>query len=258
MADFFAASPQATNAPRRMAGPCRNKLAGENCAACILDTSDYFQGLSVDAKRALQSTMRLSRFARHEMVHSEGQPAERLCILMQGEAKEFRALPDGRHQIHKLAVIPGDVIGCEDMFLETYGSSVEAITPVTGCCLQRQDLLTAIARYPEVGLAILRTMARDLNACIRHIANLGQKQAVERLAAYLVFLQETRAGRDLDHGVLSEALSRMELADLLGMTPRTLIRSLRDLERRHIISLARGGFVIRSPKELERLGTGGA
>jgi CRP/FNR family transcriptional regulator len=258
MVGFFSASQQAKNSLGQMAGPCRQTQGGEKCASCILDTTEYFKGLSLAAKRELQAMMRLSRFARHEMLHAEGQPAERFCILMHGEAKEFRALPDGRHQIHKLAVIPGEVIGCQDMFLETYGSSVEAITPVTACCLKRQDLLAGIARYPEVGLAMLRTMARDLNACIRHIANLGQKQAVERLAAYLVYLQETQAGRVLDHGVLSEALSRMELADLLGMTPRTLIRSLRDLEHRRIISLARGGFVIRSPKELERLGAGGA
>jgi len=249
---------QVERAPAAIAGPCRHRPVRDQCASCILDTSDYFLGLTLAAKLALQAGMRLTHFKRHQMLHSEGQPAERLCILMRGEAKVFRSLPDGRHQIHKLAVNPGDVIGCEDMFLETYGSSVEAITSVIACCLQRQDLLVEMERYPEIGLAMLRTMARNLNACIRHIANLGQKQAVERLAAYLVYLQETQVERTLDHGVLSETLSRMELADLLGITPRTLIRSLRDLERRRIISLARGGFVIRSPKELERLGTGSA
>lgn len=251
-------SPWMRSPARGTVGPCRHKPVIEQCAACVLDLSDYFQGLSVPAKLALQAGMRLARFGRHEMLHHEGQPAERLCILMRGEAKVFRSLPDGRHQIYKLAVACGDVIGCEDMFLEAHGSSVQAITPVTACCLPRKDLIAAIELHPEVGLAMLRAMARDLNASIRHIANLGQKQAVERLAAYLVFLQESRAGRELDHGVLSEALSRMELAELLGMTPRTLIRSLRDLERRRIISLARGGFVIRAPDELERVGSGSA
>ncbi len=244
--------------PPALVGPCRHKPLVEQCAACILDTSDYFRGLGVPAKLALQAGMRLARFERHQLLHAEGQPSDRLCILMRGELKVFRSLPDGRHQIHKLAVVPGDVIGCEDLFLDSYGSSAQAITPATVCCLGRQALLAVIGRHPEVGMAIMQTMARDLNAYIRHIASLGQKQAVERLASYLVFLLETHTGHDGEELLVSEALTRNELAELLGITPRTLIRSLRTLERDEVIALARGAFIIRDRARLSRLAGGEA
>lgn len=237
-------------------GPCRHKPVPEQCAACILDTSDYFRGLSLPAKQALQEWMRLHRFERHQMLHAEGQPSERVCLLMRGEVKVFRSLPDGRHQIHKLAVMPGDVIGCEDLFLKTYGSSAQALTPVTVCALSRQELLAAIRRDPELGMVFMETMARDLNAYIRHIANLGQKQALERLAAYLMFMLETHAQQTSDEMQVSQALSRNELAELLGMTPRTLIRGLRALEHRGVIAVTRSGFLIRDLPRLASLATG--
>lgn len=244
--------------PPVLVGPCRGKPVVEQCTACILDTSDYFRGLGIPAKLALQSGMRLVRLERHQALHSEGQPSDRLCILMAGELKLFRSLPDGRHQIHKLAVVPGDVIGCEDLFLDTWGSSARAITPATLCCLTRQDLLKVIGRYPEVGMVIMQTMARDLNAYIRHIASLGQKQAVERLASYLVFMLETHTSHDGEELLVSEALTRNELAELLGITSRTLIRSLRALEREGVIALARGAFIIRNRERLARLAEGEA
>jgi CRP/FNR family transcriptional regulator len=237
-------------------GPCRHKPVPEQCAACILDTSDYFRRLRLPAKQALQQRMRLHRFERHQMLHAEGQHSERVCILMRGEVKVFRSLPDGRHQIHKLAVMPGDVIGCEDLFLGTYGSSAQALTPVTVCALDRQELLAAIAHHPELGIVFLQTMARDLNSYIRHIASLGQKQALERLAAYLMFMLETHVPPTGDEMHVSQALSRNELAELLGMTPRTLIRGLRALEHKGIIAVARSGFLIRNLPRLSSLATG--
>lgn len=237
-------------------GPCRHKPVPEQCAACILDTSDYFRGLSLPAKQALQEWMRLHRFERHQMIHSEGEPSERVCLLMRGEVKVFRSLPDGRHQIHKLAVVPGDVIGCEDLFLDTYGSSAQALTAVTVCALGRQDLLSAIRRNAEVGMVFMQTMARDLNSYIRHIASLGQKQALERLAAYLMFMLETHARHGGDKLQVSQALSRNELAELLGMTPRTLIRGLRALERKGVIAITRSGFLILDLSRLAGLATG--
>lgn len=103
---------------------------------------------------------------------------------------------------------------------------------------------------------MLRTMARNLNAYIRHVANLGQKSALERLASYLLFMQETHQARQLCHGVLTESLTRHEVADMLGITQRTLIRGLKKLEQGRVISLAREGFILLDLPALIRLSTG--
>jgi CRP/FNR family transcriptional regulator len=102
----------------------------------------------------------------------------------------------------------------------------------------------------------MRSMARNLNSYIRHIANLGQKNALERVASYLLFLHETHHERNLRSEELRESLTRTELADMIGVTQRTLIRSLKTLESEQAIVLTREGFLILDKKILEYLSAG--
>lgn len=49
-----------------IAGPCVDKPVEIRCASCIMDTSYYFSGLSVEAKRDLQPSLSLKRFDKKE------------------------------------------------------------------------------------------------------------------------------------------------------------------------------------------------
>ena len=102
----------------------------------------------------------------------------------------------------------------------------------------------------------MQAMSRNLNAYIRHISNLGQKNALQRVASYLVYLYNTHYARNLQGKALKDSLSRIELADMLGVTQRTLIRSLKTLESEGYIALTRNGFEIRRLDALELIATG--
>lgn len=235
-------------------GPCPHNASA--CSTCILDNSDYFSSLSLPAKQALQSVLQCWTFERRDRLYQQGQPSEYLFILLSGEIKVTKSLPSGRQQIHKLVVVPGDLIACEDIYNENYSSSAEAINQGKVCFWRKSDLRTLAEHQPEITDTLMRSMSRNLNAYVQHIANLGQKTAVERLASYLLFLITTHAERNLCHQKLRESLTRDELADLLGVTQRTLIRSLRSMEEEKILSLTREGFVIHDRTALARLSEG--
>ena len=236
-----------------VAGPCRHKPEDERCQTCILDSSDYFSGLRVKAKIALQLGLKSKHYTRREALYSEGEKSRNLYILLTGEIKVYKSLADGRQQIHKIASIPGDLIACEDLFLDTCCSTAEAISDASVCYLEKTHLQEVSNTYHEVPDAMMRVMARHLNAYIRHIANLGNKNALERVSSYLVFLYETHRKRNLKFDILAESLTRIELGEMLGITQRTLIRGLKTLEERKVISLARDGFIIHDMKSLVRI-----
>ena len=239
-----------------VAGPCPHKPADDRCLSCILDNSDYFSTLSLEAKRALQEFLEFKSFKRHALLYREGRPGDNLFILLSGEVKVYKSLPNGRQQIHKLAVIPGDLIACEDLYLDRYSSTAEAICTTNVCFLPKRHLPQIISRHREIPDTLMRSMARNLNSYIRHIANLGQKNALERVASYLLFLHETHHERNLRSEELRESLTRTELADMIGVTQRTLIRSLKTLESEQAIVLTREGFLILDKKTLEYLSAG--
>jgi CRP-like cAMP-binding protein len=240
------------------AGPCRHKPVQERCLSCILDESDYFRELTLAAKLAMQPGMQYRAYERREVLYRESERNDYLYILLHGEVKVYKAAGDGRQQIHRIVAIPGDLIACEDLYLEAAGSTAEAILD-TAVCRLRRDFLKEVGRLEgEITEAILRAMARNLNAYIRHIANLGAKTALERVASYLLYLHDTHVRRGKALGLLEESLTRLETAEMLGITQRTLIRSLRKLEARNVIGLARQGYVIGDLPALAHVADGDA
>jgi CRP/FNR family transcriptional regulator len=240
-----------------IAGPCPDKPARIRCASCIMDTSYYFASLSIEAKRDLQPSLSLGRFSKKDTVYHEGEACRYLYILLSGEVKVYKSLPNGKQQIHKLVQIPGDLIACEDLYLETHGSSAEALNDVTVCHLKCVDLHNSAERYREISDTLMRAMSRNLNSYIRHISNLGQKNALQRLASYLVYLNDTHQQRHLSSCHLKDLLSRTELADMLGVTQRTLIRSIKQLESDGRININRGGYFIVDLPALQKISQGG-
>ncbi len=239
-----------------IAGPCQDKPAEIRCDSCIMDTSCYFANLSIEAKRDLQPSLKLGRFNKKEALYKEGDACRHLYILISGEVKVYKTLPNGKQQIHKLVQIPGDLIACEDLYLETHGSSAEALNDVTVCYLKCDDLHKSIERHKEISDTLMRAMSRNLNFYIRHIANLGQKNALQRLASYLVYLNDAHQERHLKSCHLKDLLSRVELADMLGVTQRTLIRSIKQLESDGRINTSREGFFILDLPALKKIGSG--
>lgn len=237
-------------------GPCMDKPESIRCATCIMDTSSFFSNLSLAAKQDLQLNLGIKEFNKKDFIYKEEDACKYLYILISGEVKVYKTLANGKQQIHKLAQIPGDLIACDDLFLKSHASSARALSDVSVCYLRCDDLRVSAERYKEISDTLMYAMSCNLNSYIRHIANLGQKNALERLASYLVYLHETHRERGLKDNYLHDLLSRVELADMLGITQRTLIRSIKQLESNDYIGTSRQGFLIANLKALEKISTG--
>ena len=237
----------------RVAGPCMDKPESIRCKTCIMDTSHFFKDLDISAKKDLQPFLKLKSFTSKEILYNEGDNCKNLYILLSGEVKIYKSMHSGKHQIHKLVYIPGDLIACDDLFLEYHGSSAEAISEVSTCYINRDEFLKHLNKNSEISAAMMHFMSRNINSYIRHIANLGQKSALARVASYIFFLYETHLELNLESALLHNSLSRIEMSEMLGITQRTLIRSLKHLEQNKLITISRDGFLALDIEELQRL-----
>ena len=77
-----------------------------------------------------------------------------------------------------------------------------------------------------------------------------------RLRPTFVFQHETHKRREDHLNFLADSLTRVEMAEMLGMTQSTLIRSLKNLTKRSIISIAKEGFIVNDMAALTRLAEG--
>lgn len=223
---------------------CKLKPKAKPCVTCIFDHSEFFCDLPNVAKQELMKGIQRKTFSRHEVLYRETERNDYLYILVSGGVKVYKSTSDGRQQIHKLVASSGELVACEDMFQSSAGSSAEAVEDTVLCGLHRDFLQKAGQQYPEISNVLMRVMACKLNAYIRHVANLGSKTALQKVSSYLVFRINSHSQHKMEAGSIYESLNRVELSEMLGITQRTLIRSLKELEADQIISLLKEGYTI--------------
>jgi CRP-like cAMP-binding protein len=169
------------------------------------------------------------KFGRNAEIFAEGETAGYVYKLVSGVVRISKLLPDGRRQISAFH-LPGDMFGFE--VDDIHHASAEAIVPVKAVAFKWQSLLSATASSGFVHELLNRTMI-GLRQTQDHLLLLGRKNALERLAAFLMEM----AGRSDSSDVLDLAMPRHDIADYLGLTLETVSRMFAELKEAGIIRL---------------------
>jgi CRP-like cAMP-binding protein len=105
--------------------------------------------------------------------------------------------------------------------------------PVKVIAYKWQNLLTAGCRSASLVRDLLNLTMVGLRHTQEHLLLLGQKNALERVAAFLLDMAErTKAG-----SVVELAMPRHDIADYLGLTLETVSRMFAELKERGAIGL---------------------
>lgn len=168
-------------------------------------------------------------FDRNSEIYAEDETAGYVYKLISGVVRISNLLPDGRRQISAFH-LPGDMFGFE--VDDLHRASAEAVVPVKVVAFKWHSLLSATASAGFMHELLNRTMI-GLRQSQEHLLLLGRKNALERLAAFLLELSE-RSG---EHNVLELAMPRHDIADYLGLTLETVSRMFAELKETGTIRL---------------------
>lgn len=205
------------------------------CTACTARISGFCGAIPLRNLDSLDRSRRLMRFDRRNTIVSEGEPASSFFNIVSGVVKLYRSQPDGRTQIVGIR-FPGDFFAVSDT--ETYTTTAEALTFVEACRFSRSRLARIMQSFPQAQAKILEMSRRHLTASEDHIVLLGRKTARERVASFLL-LYGRQFGRDAikkNHHICMP-MTRVEIADFLGLTTETVSRVLTALARTNAITI---------------------
>lgn len=126
----------------------------------ILARAGIFQGVEPSAIAALTKQLQPVDFPRGHTVFAEGEPGDRLYIIISGKVKIGRRAPDGRENL--LTIMgPSDMFGELSIFDPgPRTSSATTITEVRAVSMDRDALRSWIADRPEISEQLLRVLAR--------------------------------------------------------------------------------------------------
>jgi CRP-like cAMP-binding protein len=88
---------------------------------------------------------------------------------------------------------------------------------------------------PAIRKRLLDFLSERVLGMQDHLVMLGRQTAMERVAAFLLLLLE-RSARER-RGAIELPMSRLDIADYLGLTLETVSRTLADLKHAHVIDL---------------------
>jgi CRP/FNR family nitrogen fixation transcriptional regulator len=159
----------------------------------------------------------------------EKEPAEYVYQVKKGAVRSYKLLSDGRRQIAAFHLV-GDIFGLVNE--ESHRFTSEAIVETTVRLVKRQSLDTAANSDADVTRNLLIMTANNLQHAENHMLLLGRKNSHERVAAFLVEMDERLAAT----GVMTLPMTRRDIADYLGLTLETVSRALSQMRRAGVLN----------------------
>ncbi len=173
-------------------------------------------------------------FAPGQAVFWQGDAAVDIIRVRSGCLRLFRVLPDGRRAVTGFA-FPGRVL--ELTARGRHAQTAEAITEVKLQRIGARAFQAAVEDRPELRLQVMDLMADEAALAQEQSVMLASKKAEERLAAFLVTTAR-RTGADLRVPVEIELpMSRLDIADYVGLTIETVSRLFSRFRREGLIDL---------------------
>jgi CRP/FNR family transcriptional regulator, nitrogen fixation regulation protein len=200
-------------------------------------------------------TLTSDNFDKEAQIFGEGEPSEHVYEVVVGAVRSCKLLSDGRCQITAFH-LPGDIFGLD--LSAAHRTSAEAIVATTLRVANRHSLQQAAAANAVVGHALWCLTTSNLKHAEDHLLLLGRKTAFERVAAFLLEMDDRL---DVDGGGnLPLPMCRRDIGDYLGLTLETVSRVLSALHNdgvigfsgdpRHIVLLKRNHLRMELPTKL--------
>jgi CRP/FNR family transcriptional regulator len=190
--------------------------------------------------RLSRHTIRYEAPSGTELV-AAGEPVTRFSNILTGVVKLTMALSDGRQQIVGLQFAP-DFLGRP--FAETSEVRAEAAGLVRLCSFPREALEELIGESPELHQRLHEQALRELDEARSWMLTLGRKTASERVASFLLLVARHADPEERGTKAFEVPLSRVDMADFLGLTEETVSRQMTRLRKADIIALETSRTVV--------------
>lgn len=196
------------------------------------------------------------QFDTGQALFHEGDPNPYVFNVVEGAVKLYRLLPDGRRQITGF-LFQGDFLGLGGRGVANF--TAEALTPLQTCRFKRTNFDQLLNALPALEHRLVALAGDELMAAQEQIVLLGRKTAKERLASFLVRLAMRQQQLGGPENQVHLPMTRLDIADYLGLTIETVSRVMTQLKTSGLIRLLPGNDIaLVDPIGLKALGEGEA
>jgi CRP/FNR family nitrogen fixation transcriptional regulator len=185
----------------------------------------------------LRRNARRMSFVRDQEIYGEGNDATYIYRVEAGVVRTCKFLRDGRRQIHAFYRV-GSVFGLQAG--TKYCTRAAAVCDCIVAAYRRLNLETMAAAGDRLSLQLFVLALDGLEQAQEHALLLGRRSAAEKVASFLLaYAKDAPSG-----GFIKLPMTRLDIADYLGLTIETVSRMFSHLEEGAFIELS-GAHLVR-------------
>ena len=206
------------------------------------DSIPLLAALRSEDREAVAPLCRLRGYDKGETIFREGEPADRIHFVHIGRVKIVKAA-GGRDLILEI-LGPGEPVGVVAVFeRRPFPASAVTLEPSGILSIPEREFFTLLESRPEMMRRLLAGLTLRLMMVNKRMADLTG--SAEYRAARLFLTLADRVGVQTTSGLkVPIALSRQEIADLIGTTLETAIRLMSRWQKESLVLTEKTGFVV--------------
>ena len=191
--------------------------------------------LSANLLRDLAASMPVQRFPAGTTLLTEGDSADFLYVLTEGQLKVYACNSKGREVVYNI-LGPGEFFGEMMLDGEPRSASVKAVVDAECVLVPGSELSGLLLAHPEFAECLVLTLISRLRNATSKIRGLALDGVYERVAALLA----DAAVMDGDVLRVPRSFTQLEIAKRVGASREMVYHVLRDL--------VRGGFILKDER----------
>lgn len=215
------------------------------CTSCQARPASVFQGIEIKRSKVAGGRCQSGVYPAGSVLFLQDEPARSALCIRSGRVKLSATAPDGRTVIVGIAAA-GDILGTRALLSgRPHDMTAEVIEETATCAILKDDFVALLRSNSEVALRVAERMGGEAAEAYRQLYAAVFKEPAERLTELLLQFCGTH-GEPTTEGIhLRTNLCQDEMAALVGVSRRTLNRSIAKLRRLGIIDCRRKSIVIR-------------
>lgn len=175
-------------------------------------------------------------YHKSDLLLSAGQKFEAIFILRSGSAKSSILANSGHEQISRF-YYPGDLIGLDGFDNGSHIQSIKFLETSSVCRIGLGELDNAMATSASIRFNLLKGLSHVLNDESKVLLRLNKMNSVQRLSSFLLDLSLRFEKRGLSGNLFDLSMTRVDIANYLGMAIETVSRLLTQLQNEQIIQV---------------------
>ena len=221
-----------------------------------LKSIDRFSFLPEPLLKELADAGRIVTYKKSEPLFFEGDACSNLYVVVTGAIKIAKTLESGRELIMDI-LGAGEGVG-EVALLDELPFPAKATAHVESrvYVLSAERYFNLLGEHPELARAIIRDLASRLRSLNRRMKNVSGGNVEYRIAHLLLTLGQRVGVEEKNALHVNMALSRQEIADMVGTTIETTIRIMSRWAKEGVVITSATGFEVKALARLREIAEG--